>query len=94
MKQWYYPYEIDILTTGMQETIMSVPPPMDTVAMSRRVIDEHARACPSRSISTKVDTENVSILMREFDIERREAEDALERVDDDLYQAAVDLVCT
>jgi len=93
MKQWYYPYEIEILTMGMRETYMTVAPPMDVISMSRRCIDEKKRANPIRSISTKVDTENVALLMREFDIDRREAEDALERVDDDLYQAAVDLTC-
>lgn len=94
MKQWYYPYEIDILVKGMEETIINGPLPMDTIRMSRRSIDDRASRNPVHTISTKVDTDHVMILMREFEIERRDAEEALERHDDDLYAAAVDLVCS
>lgn len=88
----YYPFEITVIRGGMDETYMNITPAcMDVIQYSRSRID-HASSLSRQT--TRVSDENVKILMRECEISRQDAEDALMRTDDDLYLAAVDAVCT
>ena len=85
----YYPFEIIVLQKGMEETYIDITDACrDTIAYSRSMI----ASAPS-STRPSVSEDDCRLLMREFDVSRRDAEDALVASDGDLYRAAVDLTC-
>lgn len=90
MKQCYYQFEIDVILKGVEETTMENPP-MDCIAMSRDCIQKKYGQIAPRPVA-RVDDDGVRLLMREFEISRAEAEDAMVRADDDIYMAAVSLL--
>jgi NACalpha-BTF3-like transcription factor len=85
----YYPYEIEVILKGSEETYLNNPP-METLTLSRSCIDKNKP--PMHRPVRRVDDEHVRLLMSEFEISRNEAEEALERSNDDLYMAAIDIL--
>ena len=86
----YYPFEIIVIRGGMDETFMELTPEcFDVIKYSRSRMTKHTTSTPQN-----VTEDHIKLLMRECDMSRNDAEDALRRTDDDLYLAAVDAMCT
>jgi NACalpha-BTF3-like transcription factor len=90
MKQYYYPYEIEVILKAAEETVLENPP-MDAIVQSRAYIDKKYGQTTHRAVK-KVDDDGVRLLMREFEISRDDAEDAMEYAENDVYMASVYLL--
>lgn len=86
----YYPFEIEILQTARDETYIDKPYDPAVIALSRRAM-EHPEM--GRTNTYSVDEVAVTLLCREIDgVTRDDAIRALRDADDDIYQAAMNLV--
>lgn len=90
MKQYYYPYEIEVILKAAEETVLENPP-MDAIVQSRAFIDKKYGQTTHRAVK-KVDDVGVRLLMREFEVSRDDAEDAMGYAENDVYMASVYLL--